>query len=99
MVIGYLFAAVAAAAVAVFALQNTVHVSLRFLVWTLGDVPLAAVVLGALGTGVIAAGVPLAIARWLSRSRVRTLQAQVRQLETALAERDRALLAQRPPTR
>jgi hypothetical protein len=45
---------------------------------------------------VLATGVPLWIQRWRLRSRVRVLEVQVRQLETSLGERDRALL--RPPS-
>jgi uncharacterized integral membrane protein len=101
MALGYFVVAVVAAAVAVFALQNGTPVSVKFIVWTLHDVSLAGLVLGALGAGLIVVGLPLWLQRWRLRSRVRTLETQVRQLETSLADRERALLAQRatPPAR
>jgi uncharacterized integral membrane protein len=95
MALGYFVVALVAAAVAVFALQNGTPVSVKFLVWTPPAVSLAALVLGALAAGLIVVGLPLWIQRWRLRSRVRTLTTQVRQLETSLADRERALLAQR----
>jgi uncharacterized integral membrane protein len=97
MAFGYLIVAVLAAAIAVFALQNGAPVPLRFGFWSLPNVPIAALALGSLGVGLAVAALPLAISRWRVRSRVRTLETQVRQLQAALGERDRALLAQRPP--
>jgi uncharacterized integral membrane protein len=96
MAIGYLIVALLAAAIAVFALQNSTPVAIRFLIWSVQEVPIAALALGSLGVGLIVAGLPLWLARWRLRSRARVLESQVRQLESALAERDRALLAQRP---
>jgi uncharacterized integral membrane protein len=96
--LGYLLVAVLTAAVAIFALQNGTPVVVRFLVWTIRDVSIAALTLVSLATGLVLAGLPLSITRWRLRSRARTLEIQVKQLQTALADRDRALLAQRPPT-
>jgi uncharacterized integral membrane protein len=96
--LGYLLAALASAAIAVFALQNSEHTRVRFLVWSVDGLPVAAVALGALAVGLVIVGLPCAlrIRRW--RSQALALEARVRSLETALAERDRALLrGQRPP--
>jgi len=97
MAFGYLVVAIVAAAVVVFTFQNGTPVSVRFLTWTLPSVSVAGLTLVALAAGIIAAGVPLWIGRWRLRARVRALEQQVRQLETSLAERDRALL-KRPPS-
>lgn len=96
MKLGYLVVALIAVAVAVFALQNGTPVSMRFAVWTLTNVSLAVLVLASLVAGLVIAGVPLWIQRWNLRRRAHTLEVRVRQLETSLADRDRALLAQRP---
>lgn len=96
MAIGYLIVALLAAAIAVFALQNSTPVAIRFLIWSMPDVPIAALALGSLAAGLIVAGLPLSLTRWRLRSRVRVLESQVKQLQAALAERDRAFLAQRP---
>jgi uncharacterized integral membrane protein len=107
MALGYLLVALLAAAVAVFALQNSAQVSVRFLVWTLDGLPLAAVALASLGTGLVVAGLPLWIRSWRWHSRARSAEARVATLEKALAERDQTLLrrqqppgppASRPPT-
>jgi lipopolysaccharide assembly LapA-like protein len=71
-------------------------VSMRFAVWTLTDVSLAVLILVSLAAGLVIAGVPLWLQRWSLRRRARTLEARVRQLEISLADRDRALLVQRP---
>jgi uncharacterized integral membrane protein len=90
--VGYLVVAILAAAVVVFAFQNGTPVAVRFLTWILPVTSIAALVLAALAAGIVLAGVPLWIQRWRLRARVRTLEVQVRQLETSLTERDRALL-------
>lgn len=92
MAVGYLVVAILAAAVVVFAFQNGMPVAMRFLTWTLPATSIAALVLAAIAAGIVVAGVPLWIQRWRLRARVRTLEVQVRQLETSLTERDRALL-------
>lgn len=97
MAFGYIVVAIVAATVVVFSFQNGTPVPVTFLAWTLPSVSVAGLTLVALASGVVATGVPLWIQRWRLRARVRALDAQVRQLETSLAERDRALLA-RPPS-
>jgi uncharacterized integral membrane protein len=97
MALGYLIVALVAVAVATFALQNSAPTSVRFLAWTLDGLPLAAIALVALGTGLIVAGVPLWIRSWRWRSRARTAEARAAMLDKALAERDQALLQRRPP--
>ena len=97
MAIAYVIVALVSAAIAVFAFQNGTQVSVRFLLWTLPTASVAAVTMLALGAGVVIVGVPLWIRSWRLGSRVSVLEARVRQLETALADRERALLAARPP--
>jgi uncharacterized integral membrane protein len=98
MAFGYFIAALLAAAVAVFALQNSAQTSVRFLVWTLGDLPLAAVALASLAIGLIVAGVPLWIRSWRWRSRARSAEARVALLENALAAaRAQTPLQREPP--
>jgi uncharacterized integral membrane protein len=68
-------------AVAVFALQNTVAVELRFLLWKVQG-PLAAVVLGSAGVGALVAllfGVPEVLAaRWRVRRLERRIEGEAR---------------------
>ena len=90
MAFGYLLVALLAASVAIFALQNTDPISVRFLFWSTQALPAAGVTLAALAIGLIVAGVPLAIARRRWRSRTRALESRVTTLESALGERDRA---------
>jgi len=94
--LGYLVVALVAAAVAVFALQNSDHTSVRFLAWTVEGLPVAAVALASLGTGLLVAGLPLWIKLLRWRSRARSLESRVAGLERSLAERDQALLRQPP---
>jgi uncharacterized integral membrane protein len=82
---GYAIVAVIAAAVAVFALQNSDPARVRFIVWSIDAVPVAALVLLSLMAGLIVAGVPLWLQRWRLRARIRTLQQRVAQLESAAA--------------
>ena len=96
MAFGYLVVALLAASVAIFALQNSDPISVRFLFWSTQALPAAGVTLAALAVGLIVAGVPLAIARRRWRSRARGLETRVSTLESALAERDRASAS--PPT-
>jgi uncharacterized integral membrane protein len=107
MALWFLIVALLATAVAVFALQNSSQTSVRFLVWTLDGLPLAAVALASLGIGLVLCGLPLWIQSWRWRSRARSAEARVATLEKALAERDQTLLrhqqppeppASRPPT-
>jgi uncharacterized integral membrane protein len=87
MAVGYAIVAILAAAVAVFALQNSNPTAIRFAVWSLDGVPLAGLVLVSLVAGIIVAGVPLWIQRWRLRSRVRALERRVQALESAPPER------------
>jgi len=96
MTFGYIVVALLTAAVVVFAFQNGTPLSVRFLTWTVPEVSAAAVMLIALVTGLLIAAIPLWVQRWRLRVRVRGLESQVRQLETALEERSRAVLAPRP---
>ena len=87
MAIGYAIVAILAAAVAVFALQNSAPTSIRFAVWSIDGVPLAGLVLVCLVAGIILAGVPLLIQRWRLRSKMRALERRVQALESASRER------------
>jgi uncharacterized integral membrane protein len=69
---GYIIVAVVAVAVAVFAMQNTTHVVVKFLIWELADVPVAAVVLVSFGVGILAVGIPASFKLWRLRRRLRT---------------------------
>ena len=97
MPVGYLVVALLATAVAVFALQNSAQTSVRFLVWTLDGLPVAAVALVSLGIGLVVAGVPLWFRSWRWRSQARSAEARVATLDKALAERDQLLLRRPPP--
>ncbi len=60
----YVIVAIIAVAVAVFTLQNTGGVTVTLLVWRIGEMPLAAVILFAFAAGIVLAGVPLWMQRW-----------------------------------
>ncbi len=98
MAIKYLLVAVLASAVTVFALQNNQATSVRFLFWTMDGVSLATVILVPAIAGAIIVGLPLWLDRWRLRSRIRSLEARVSDLEAALA-RERAQPAAAPPPR
>jgi len=83
MALGYVFVAIVAAAVAVFALQNGEPTPVRFLAWTAGGFPLAGLILASLASGLVIAGVPLMLQRWRLRARVRALERRVAELEAA----------------
>jgi uncharacterized integral membrane protein len=70
----YLIVAVLAVAVAVFAMQNTTPVAVKFLAWEIPDVPVAGVVLGSLAAGLVIAGLPLWFRLWRARRRARLLE-------------------------
>jgi uncharacterized integral membrane protein len=72
---GYLIVTIVAVAVAVFTMQNTTRVSVRFAIWEAPDVPLAAVVLASFGVGILIAAIPLWFRLLAARSRVRKLSA------------------------
>jgi uncharacterized integral membrane protein len=96
MAFGYLIVAVLAAAVAVFALQNSGPTSVRFLIWTVESVPVAGVALASLAVGLVVAALPLWIRVWRWHSRARSAEARIAMLEKNLVERDQALLRHRP---
>jgi uncharacterized integral membrane protein len=89
MAFGYLLVAILAAAITIFALQNSAPTTVRFLLWAVDGVPVSAVILLSLTTGVAVAGLPLLIQRWRLRSRTRALESRVAALESTLAERTR----------
>jgi uncharacterized integral membrane protein len=95
MTFGYLVVAILTAAVVVFAFQNGTPVSVRFLPWTVPEVSVAAVILVALVTGLLIAAIPLWIQRWRLRVRVRALESQVQQLESALEQLNKVAMAPR----
>ena len=92
----YIVVAIVSAAIAIFALQNNQPMSLRFIAWSIENVPLAGAVLVSFAAGMLLVGVPLSIQRLRWRSRMRALEARVEMLEAALSTRDAALLAPRP---
>ena len=96
MGLAYVLVGILSAAVAVFALQNTQTMPIRFVVWSLEGVPLAGAILASLATGLILAAVPLSIELWRARARVRTLETRTEMLESALTMHDAALLTPRP---
>lgn len=98
MKLGYMIVAVLAASVAVFALQNTDQTTVKFALWKLGGVPIAGLVLGSLGAGLLIAGLPLWIRLSVWRSRARSLDTRVKMLQGAVEERDRQILRM-PPQR
>jgi uncharacterized integral membrane protein len=83
MAFGYIVVALVAAAVAVFALQNGDPTPVRFLVWTIADLPLAGLILLALAGGLVIAGVPLLIQRWQLRGRLRAAERRLAELQNA----------------
>jgi uncharacterized integral membrane protein len=87
--LSYLLVAVVAVAVTLFALQNSTEITLRFAVWEVAQVPLATIVLVALGVGLLVAGLPLWVRLGIWRRRAHGLEARVRTLEAAATERDR----------
>jgi len=89
MAFGYLLVAILAAAITVFALQNSAPTAVRFVPWAIDGVslPLSAVILLSLATGAVVTGLPLLIQRWRMRSRTRALESRVAALEATLSER------------
>jgi uncharacterized integral membrane protein len=90
MAFRYLVVAIVASVITVFALQNSTPISIRFLFWQLEAVPLATVILLAVGGGVVLAGLPLVVDRWRLRARVRALEAQAASAEALLTQRAQA---------
>ena len=79
----YLLVAAAAVAVAIFALQNADSVTIRFLAWQVERAPLAAVILVSGAAGAILVSLIGFVQRWKLRSRIRQLEARMRNLEAA----------------
>ena len=73
--------AVIATAIAAFALQNPGLVSVRFLVWSIDSVPLAAVILVSGAVGTVLVSVIALIQRWVMQSRIRRLESRLRLAE------------------
>lgn len=90
MALGYMVVAIVAAAVAVFALQNGDPTPVRFAVWTIEGLPLAALILAALAGGLVIAGLPLLIQRWRLRARLRSAERRLAELEAATARLETA---------
>jgi uncharacterized integral membrane protein len=99
MTFGYVVVALVAAAVTIFAFQNSTPTTVDFLVWKRDGTPVWALILASFAAGLLLAGLPLAIQKWRLRSRMRTLETRVRMLETAVEDRTRAVLGQPPPPR
>ena len=91
----YLIVALIASGITVFALQNTVRVSLRFLFWSL-ELPLAGVILGSVAAGIVLVGLPLSFDRWRLRARARTLERRLAAVDAERPEASRA--ATTPPS-
>lgn len=89
MPVVYLLIAAVAVAIAIFALQNAEHVTIRFLAWQVERAPLAAVILISGAVGAVLVSLVGAIQRWKLRSRIRQLEARVRNLEAARPEPER----------
>lgn len=101
----YLIVAVIASGITVFALQNTTPISVRFLVWSLPETPLATVILVSVVAGIVLVGLPLVISRWRLRARARSLEARLATAEARATERQSPPdpptppeVAGRPPT-
>ena len=83
MKLGYLVVAALAVIITIFALQNTAEITVRFAIWRLDGVPIAGLVLGSLGAGLLIAGVPLLIKLGIWRRRARSLQTRLGALDTS----------------
>jgi uncharacterized integral membrane protein len=101
----YLIVAVIASGITVFALQNTTPISVRFLVWSLPETPLASVILVSVVAGIVLVGFPLLISRWRLRARARSLEARLASAEARANQRESPPdppkspeVAGRPPT-
>jgi len=92
----YVFVAVLASAITIFALQNSESVVVRFLLWKLEGIPVATVILVSAAAGMILVGLPLWIDRWRLRGRVRKLEARLASAEALLGQRDQGPEAEPP---
>jgi uncharacterized integral membrane protein len=85
----HLLIAIVASAITLFALQNSGPTSVRFLLWGVEAVPLAAVILLSAAAGIVLVGLPLWIERLRLRSQARALETRLGCAEALLAERER----------
>lgn len=83
MPILYVLIAVVAVAIAIFALQNADHVTIRFLIWRIENAPLAAVILVSGAVGAILVSLVGLGQRWTLRSKIRQLEARVQSIEAS----------------
>ena len=79
----WVFVALLASALTIFALQNSASTQIRFLFWTLEATSLAIVILLSAAVGIVLVGLPLWLDRWRLRSRVRALEARLDAAEAA----------------
>jgi uncharacterized integral membrane protein len=77
----YLLIAAVAIAIAIFALQNADHVTVRLLSWQIEGAPLAAVILVSGGVGALLVSLVGLVQRWRLRSKIRQLESRLRSLE------------------
>jgi uncharacterized integral membrane protein len=73
----YVFVAVLASAITVFALQNGTPTTIRFLFWSVDGASLATIILLSAAAGIALVGVPLVVERWRLRSQLRTLETRL----------------------
>lgn len=92
----YVFVALVASSITLFALQNNGPTSIRFLIWSLQAIPLATVILLSVAAGIVLVGVPLWVDRWRLRARARALEARLATVEARLGERAPAPGTPRP---
>lgn len=81
MPVVYVLIAAVATAIAIFAVQNSDQVTIRFLGWQIERAPLAAVILISGAVGAIIVSLIGFIQRWKLRSRIRQLESRMQNLE------------------
>jgi lipopolysaccharide assembly protein A len=91
MIVVYVLMALIGAAVAIFALQNLDPVVIRFLGWRKDGMPLAAVILISIVTGLVFSSLVASIRHLKLRRRIRHLEAQVHRMEAGTAPAPPAL--------
>ena len=79
----WVFIALLASALTVFALQNSASTQIRFLFWTVEAASLAIVILLSAAVGVVLVGLPLWLDRWRLRGQVRILESRLAATEAA----------------
>ena len=78
--------ALLAAAIAAFSLMNSEPVTVKFFVWRVEAVPLAAVILAAVLAGAIPVGLIGFVGRLRLKYKIRQLESSVRELEASKRE-------------